>query len=159
MEPGAPSHIRRRRTLAAYFLSSTGGHALWETLQIPLYTIFWDSSPGAIAFALFHCTLGDLLIAGAALALASVLTRSTLWQLDARGPLRVALVTLVLGVVYTLFSEWRNTGLRANWTYTAAMPVLPMLGTGVTPVAQWLIVPLFALWITRRAIMQPADQN
>ena len=161
MSGGAPRPVDnpRRRALVTYVLASTAGHAVWEMLQIPLYTIFWDASPGDIAFALFHCAAGDVLIAGATLALASVLTRSTLWQPDTGRARRVALLTLVLGVVYTIFSEWWNTGLRANWAYTAAMPVLPLLGTGVAPLAQWVVVPLVALWMTRRAMMRPTNQN
>jgi hypothetical protein len=138
---------------------SAVGHALWEIVQIPLYTIFWHASPRDIVFALFHCTAGDVLIAGFALALASVLTRSTLWQRDAGGARRVVLLTLVLGVGYTLFSEWWNTGLRANWAYTTAMPVLPVLGTGLAPLAQWLFIPPFALWIARRAVTRCAGHS
>ena len=33
----------------------------WETLQIPLYTIYETGSPSAIAYALIHCTAGDVL--------------------------------------------------------------------------------------------------
>ena len=151
------SYDRRARALVAYLLASAGGHALWETLQIPLYTIFWNATPAEIAFALFHCTFGDVLIAGFALALAIVLTRRTLWQLDAGRARQVALLTLLLGVAYTIFSEWLNTTLRANWAYTATMPVLPILGTGVAPLLQWIVVPLFALWVTRRTILRSVD--
>ena len=157
MELDAPSRIRRGRALVTYLLASTGGHALWETLQIPLYNIFWNATPAEIAFALFHCAFGDVLIAGFALALASVLTRSTLWQRDGGRAGQVSLVTVLLGVAYTIFSEWLNTDLRANWAYTAAMPVLPVLGTGLAPLLQWVVVPLFALWSTHRAITRSAD--
>jgi len=40
-----------------------------------------------------------------------------------------------------VFSEWLNVEVRATWTYTDQMPVLPPLGTGLTPLLQWLIVP------------------
>jgi hypothetical protein len=154
-----PSHDRIRQALASYLVTSAAGHALWEILQIPLYTIFRDASPRGIAFALFHCTLGDILIAASTLGLACVVTRSMLWQADGRRALRVALVTLVLGVVYTMFSEWLNTGVRANWAYTAAMPILPVLGTGLAPLAQWLFVPALALSIARFAVTRCADRS
>jgi hypothetical protein len=47
----------------------------------------------------------------------------------------------VLGIGYTVFSEWLNVDVRATWAYTEQMPVLPPLGTGLTPLLQWLIIP------------------
>ena len=54
---------------------------------------------------------------------------------------------IVPGVAYTIFSEWLNVEIRRSWSYTAAMPVLPFLGTGLAPLLQWLIVPSLALAI------------
>jgi hypothetical protein len=48
---------------------------------------------------------------------------------------------LLLGIGYTMFSEWLNVEVRATWAYTDQMPALPPLGTGLTPLLQWLIVP------------------
>ena len=39
------------------------GHLLWEIGHVPLYTIWTEGSWGEIAFAVLHCTGGDLLIA------------------------------------------------------------------------------------------------
>ena len=55
---------------------------------------------------------------------------------------------IVLGAGYTIFSEWLNVQIRRSWSYTAAMPVLPFLGTGLTPLFQWLVVPGLALAVT-----------
>jgi hypothetical protein len=52
-----------------------------------------------------------------------------------------------LGAAYTILSEWLNVEIRRSWSYTATMPVLPFLGTGLTPLLQWLIVPTLALAI------------
>ena len=50
-----------------YLLLSIGLHLLWEIGQLPLYTI-WSTDPLARqAFAVFHCTLGDAMIAGLSL--------------------------------------------------------------------------------------------
>ena len=53
--------------LAAIFLALNGA---WEFLQLPLYTIWWSEPWSRIAFALVHCTAGDLLIGASALVLA-----------------------------------------------------------------------------------------
>ena len=49
----------------------------------------------------------------------------------------VAMLTaIVVGLCYTVFSEWLNTQVRHSWSYTGAMPLLPPLGTGLTPFLQ-----------------------
>jgi hypothetical protein len=55
---------------------------------------------------------------------------------------------MILGAAYTIFSEWLNVEIRRTWSYTAAMPVLPFIGTGLTPLLQWLVVPGLALAVT-----------
>ena len=54
---------------------------------------------------------------------------------------------ILLGAAYTVFSEWLNVDIRRSWSYTAAMPVLPVLGTGLTPLLQWVVVPGLAFAI------------
>lgn len=60
------------------------------------------------------------------------------------GCARVAAVAIVLGVAYTVFSEWLNVAVRESWAYAPAMPRVPPLGTGLSPLLQWIIVPLAA---------------
>jgi len=45
---------------------------------------------------------------------------------------RVVFTAIALGAAYTIFSEWLNVQIRRTWSYTAAMPILPFLGTGLT---------------------------
>jgi hypothetical protein len=98
--------------------------------------------PREIAFALFHCTGGDVLITTATFAAAAALARHFRWP-----PFgwRMVFTAIVLGGGYTIFSEWLNVEISRTWSYTAAMPVVPFLGTGLTPLLQWLIVPGLAL--------------
>ena len=66
--------------------------------------------------------------------------------------LAIAAIATLLGLAYTLFSEWLNTEVRAAWAYTQAMPVLRVADTeyGLTPLLQWLLLPPLALWLARR---------
>jgi hypothetical protein len=54
---------------------------------------------------------------------------------------------IILGIAYTILSEWLNVEIRRRWSYTPAMPVIPWIGTGLTPLLQWLIVPGLAFAI------------
>jgi hypothetical protein len=66
------------------------------------------------------------------------------------GYVRVAAVTVLLGVAYTVFSEWQNVAVRGSWAYAPAMPRLPPLGTGLSPLLEWIVVPLTAFAWARR---------
>lgn len=95
-----------------------------------------------------HCAAGDALIAAGTLALALIGFAGEHWP--GRGMRRVALATMALGVGYTVFSEWLNTEVRGAWAYRALMPVVPPFGTGLSPLLQWIVVPVVALWLAQR---------
>ncbi|MEA2118775.1 hypothetical protein [Halovibrio sp. HP20-50] len=54
----------------------------------------------------------------------------------------------------TVVFEELATGPLNLWGYTDAMPVLPLLETGLAPVAQWIILPLLQLWFVRRQLLE-----
>lgn len=129
-------------TLRRYFLFSLLGHLLWEAAHIPLYTIWIQGSWREIAFAVVHCTGGDLLIALSALLLALFLFGESRWPLErTRSVLACA---MAFGLGYTVFSEWLNIVIRESWAYRDIMPVVPVLDAGLTPVLQWIVVPSVA---------------
>jgi hypothetical protein len=134
--------------LGRYFLVAAPGHLLWELGHMPLYTLWETGAGGEIAFAALHCAGGDLLIAAGALVLAIVLLGNRAWP----GLRYTAVATgaIGLGVVYTGLSEWLNVDIRQSWAYREAMPTLPVLGTGVSPLLQWVVVPAAGFWFAGR---------
>ena len=129
----------------------TAVNLVWETVQLPLYTIWSDASIGEIAFAVAHCTAGDVVIGAAALVAALIVTRS--------GPMeewrwfRLGLIATTTGLAYTGFSEWANTAVKSSWQYSALMPTLDLGGIqiGLSPLAQWLLLPPLTLYAARRS--------
>jgi hypothetical protein len=126
-----------------------GLNLAWESVQLPLYTIWHEASPAYLVFAVAHCTAGDVLIGIASLMLALMLGRegaiaSWRWR-------RIIALMLVFGPGYTIFSEWLNTALF-RWTYSELMPTLELVGIriGLSPLLQWLVVPPLALHLARR---------
>lgn len=122
----------------------------WEIGQLPLYTLWDHPSAAYIAYAVVHCTAGDVLIGLASLLIALVATRagaSEQWHQAA-----MAGVLIAVGVGYTAYSEWANTVLRASWSYSALMPTVRISGVelGLSPLLQWVLVPPIALWLARR---------
>jgi len=69
---------------------------------------------------------------------------------------RIGVLAVIIGVGYTVISEWLNTAIRYSWEYSSLMPLVDIRGVplGLAPLAQWLIVPPFALYLARRARYQ-----
>jgi hypothetical protein len=134
----------------AYLLTIAVGDFIWEAAQLPLYTLWQTGTPGEKLFAVVHCTLGDLLIALAALTLGLVLAGHRDWPL--RRFAAVAALLLAFGLGYTVFSEWLNIVVRRSWAYSSVMPVVSLfgLGIGLSPLLQWIVVPTLALYAARR---------
>lgn len=131
------------------------GNLLWETGQLPLYTVWFRGSLRDRVVAALHCWSGDIVIAVACFS-AALLFVGRGWP--ARRRKRVALLTIAFGVAYTVYSEWVNVVVRHAWAYSWLMPVLPPLGTGLSPLLQWLVIPPLAFFgalrLTTRAILQ-----
>lgn len=134
--------------LRRYILAITFGNLVWEFAQLPLYTIWYEGSPDEVVFAAVHCTGGDLLIASSALLSALIIAGNRHWPHAGFGT--VGTIAVLGGFAYTVFSEWLNTEIRGRWAYTEWMPTLPLIGTGLAPLAQWLLGPPLALWWARR---------
>lgn len=134
--------------LRRYLLASTILHLVWEIVQMPLYTLWRTGSPREVAFAVVHCTAGDLMIATLAIVAALLLTGTSEWPQI--GMIQVIILMIIIGIGYTIYSEWLNTVVRQSWTYAPAMPIIPWLGTGLAPLLQWIVVPLLAMKIARR---------
>lgn len=145
--------------LRAWLLVVAGGNFLWEAAHLPLYTIWRTGTWRENAFAVVHCTGGDLLIATASLTLALVLAGHRDWPARRFGA--VAALTIVSGVAYTAFSEWLNIVLRASWAYSELMPVVRLGGfeLGLSPVAQWIVVPVLAFAWARRGAPHRSGRN
>ncbi len=124
------------------------GHLLWEVAQLPLYTVWWTGMPREIVVAVVHCSGGDVLISTATLLIAAMLAWLCGWLLF---EWRMAVTAILLGVGYTIMSEWLNVAVWRSWSYSSAMPVLPWFGTGLSPLLQWLVVPAVAFAIAGRS--------
>jgi hypothetical protein len=109
----------------------------WEIAQVRLYTIWAAADRISVAWALLHCTLGDVVIALAMFALAGMV----LWRADwpASRPWAGAAIVVIGAMAFTAWSERYNVYRAGNWGYTASMPTI--FGIGLFPLLQWLILP------------------
>jgi hypothetical protein len=138
------SKISRPLSLRRYLASSLALNLAWEVAQLPFFTLWRTGTLQQQAFAIVHCTIGDLMIAGLSLLVAMAVLPNGQTQRSAMHP--VGLLTLVLGVGYTIYSEWINVSVRGAWAYSDLMPIVPVIGTGLAPLLQWFVVPTLVLW-------------
>ena len=140
--------------LRRYLVFVALANLLWEFAHLPLYTI-WETGMAseiafAFAFAALHCTGGDVLIALSSITLALFVTGARAWPV--RGVRPVVALTLAFGLAYTVFSEWLNIEVRQAWAYSDLMPVIPVIDAGLSPLLQWIVIPLAAFrWALGRA--------
>ncbi len=110
---------------------------VWEISQVGLYTLWKEADGLRIAWSVFHCTVGDVLIALAMFALAAIV----LWRADwpVSRPWTGGLIVVIAAVAFTAWSEWYNVYRAGAWGYATSMPLI--FGIGLTPLLQWLILP------------------
>ena len=134
-----------------------GLNLVWEIAQVRLYTI-WNTAEGVtIAWALLHCTVGDVIIALTLFALAGLAFRDVDWP--SSRPWAGGAMVVIGTLAFTVWSEWRNVYRAGNWAYTANMPTI--FGIGLAPLLQWLIVPTITVMayraLLRRSFMGPRN--
>lgn len=123
-------------------------HLIWEIAHLPLYTLWDDPDRVRVAAYLFHCVLGDGLIAVGVYLLTAIVFRDLAWPV--RRPWTAGGFMLAAGLGFTVFSEWVNVYILGAWAYQPTMPLVA--GIGLTPLLQWLIVPPLMILILRRRI-------
>jgi hypothetical protein len=139
-----------------YLISMAIGNLLWEFLQQPFYTLWQVASPTYLVFAIIHCWIGDLMITAACLFFGMLIAGKG-WPTLRFVPGATAIV--LAGLSYTIFSEWRNVSVNHAWTYSVYMPRLPLIGTGLLPLLQWLLVPAVSLFLAYRIKPVMASQT
>lgn len=126
----------------------------WEILQAPLFAGMAD---GPFIDAIRGCaqgTLGDAVIMLFAYWTVSGIDASRDWILRPSG--RQLTLFVSVGVVITAVIEW--LAIRGHWvqswTYSTAMPVVPVIGVGLSPLLQWIVLPLLLVWFVRRQLSE-----
>jgi hypothetical protein len=131
--------------LRRYFSIIIPANLIWEFAHMPLYTLWKDGSVNEVIFAAVHCMGGDVVIAMVALMLALILTSSG-WLNYSKPPQRVIILTVLIGLGYTIFSEWLNIEVRGTCAYSDLMPVVPIIDAGMSPILQWIVIPIAGFW-------------
>ncbi len=125
-------------------------HFIWEFIQIPTYAGMTELEHWQGVLVCTQATFGDAGIALVAFWTASISVRSRHWIRSLR-PLPLSVYWL-MGLVITVTLELIYTEITHRWTYSELMPLVPPLGTGLSPLLQWILVPLLVVFVVQRQI-------
>lgn len=132
-----------------FFFFSFVLNATWEWIQSPFY-IDMTSDLNTIIWYRIHCALGDSIILMIGYILMSFYYRNFSWIHNSN--VKHHAVFVVMGTIYTLFSEYLNVYVKNSWSYSDYMPLLPFVNIGLVPLFQWIILPPVVIFITKRQI-------
>ena len=121
----------------------------WEIAHATLYAFWPDADGQRIAWSVFHCSLGDVVIALLMFTLAGIALRRADWP--ASRPWAGGIIVVIGATTFTAWSEWYNVYRTGAWSYTADMPTI--YGIGLSPLLQWLVVP--ALLVVAHRVLAP----
>jgi hypothetical protein len=134
----------RRRDIAVLALGGYALHFTWEMAQAPLFATmkelpFWTATAWCARAAGW-----DVVISAAAYVCPAFAVRNALWvrRCTALG----YAVYFAFGLLVAILIERWAVG-SGRWRYDEAMPAIA--GIGVTPLAQWVIVPAVIAWLAR----------
>ena len=119
---------------------------VWEVAQLPFYSFAPSVGPLGIAWNVIHCTAGDVGISLLCFGVAALATRDFAWPVQR--PWFGLGAALLVGLAWTVHSEWQNVYVRGAWAYAPSMPMV--LGIGLLPLLQWLLLPPLVIVMLRR---------
>ena len=124
---------------------------VWEILQVPWFTGMAEASHGSVIGLCIRATGGDIRILLASFWLSSIICGHRQWLL--KGEQKPAGILIITALVVTIILEWLAPGPLERWAYTDSMPMIPLLGVGLSPLLQWLLLPPLIMWLTRRHML------
>jgi len=118
----------------------------WEVVQTYFYRLEDFPFP-TMLYSWLHCTWGDVMITIGSFWLVSLVSRSRRWFLRLN---RWNFTSFIMaGIGYTVCSEWVNVQVFKTWEYDEMMPVVPLIGVGLTPFLQWIVIPSMTILLLR----------
>jgi len=125
---------------------------LWERTHLPLYSGYEALGSGWLL--IFWASAGDVIYTVfIALAIAAW-KRNLNWMDSASG--REYAAAGLLGFLVALFVEYKALYLH-RWSYAIGMPIIPVMGVGLSPLLQMMTLVPLSIWITKRLLYPTSD--
>ena len=125
----------------------------WEFTQVPLFEGMAQAPHWIAVKTCTRSALADAFIMLIAYWIVAALSRARAWIEAPRG--RDIRFMIIVGTTVTLVIEQLALhGLWfGSWRYSSAMPVIPLLGVGLAPIMQWILLPPLVVVLVKRQIL------
>lgn len=122
---------------------------VWEFIQVPYFEGMQEMSHWEGIKFCTGATFSDAIIAVFCFWSVAIF-RSRSW-ITRPGKIDLFAFT-ALGVLSAIIIEWYSVEIIHRWAYVETYPVLPILGTGLTPLLQWILLPPLIVWFVKRQL-------
>ncbi|MGK0525825.1 MAG: hypothetical protein ACI92N_003487 [Pseudomonadales bacterium] len=123
-------------------------HFFWEMAQVPFFVGMAEARHWDVVWLCTRATFGDANIAFGAYTMAACLSRDWFWVAKSWSR-STLLLYICVGLIVTIVFEYWATGEGQRWSYSERMPELAGTGTGILPLAQWVVLPVLLVYSTR----------
>lgn len=120
---------------AVLALTAFAFHYAWERAHVPLYKDYEKLGTGW-RLAVW-ATKGDVLYTVLISSIVAFLSSNMLWFTTAASA--QLLLASAIGILVALFVEYKAMYVR-KWSYAPAMPIIPVVRVGLSPIAQMAIL-------------------
>ena len=121
---------------------------VWEIWQAPLFKSMDSLTHFEATIQCTRAALGDVIILLVAFWIIALTAKSRHWIIH---PKTIQIIGFIaIGIIITVVFEAIAIHVLNRWQYATVMPILPILGTGIAPILQWLIIPPIIVSMMRR---------
>ena len=123
---------------------------IWEMLQMPLYTGVMQKPYSESVVICLLATAGDVAIMLGAFWLLALLAHSRHWVSgsDSKQVVQFTAIAFVIGIA----AEEVAIKPLHSYSYNSRMPIVPVLGMGLVPLLQWILLPLAVFFLSKRQL-------
>ena len=126
----------------------------WELIQIPLY-----KNPAYDFKHIAFCTLASLADVLMVLLLyfgLAVIFKNPFWIQPLK--LHRVVILVLIGGAGAVLAEMRHLS-SGSWAYDNSMPLIPIVNVGITPVLQFMILPLLIYFLSSNRLKNVGQNN
>jgi hypothetical protein len=137
---------RFRRFFAIMVLTSFVLNEIWEMAQMSSYRETAGSSWISTLGLCTQAALGDVAIILGIYAAGALAAGDLFWGL--RGRWNIYATAVLLGLAYAALVEHEALA-AGRWSYTERMPIVNLLGAGLWPLLQMMVLPPLSFYLAR----------
>ena len=120
---------------------------IWELLQGPLYEGF-EYDVQHISFCAL-ASIADMLMVLILLFGYALMYMDAYWVMNMN--LDTVLPLILIGIAGAILGEFWHTS-RGDWSYAEAMPMVPLLKVGISPILQFAVLPYLSFLISKKFV-------